>query len=80
MARAWQKRFGEYKLGGPDDDSAYQKWLEMTLGRFNGRSHEEIPLSAHPKVMQETIKNLQPDQWGYSGFSNLVENNYVKGR
>lgn len=77
MARAWQRHFGEYKLGGPDDESAYQVWLEMTLGRFNGRSHEEIPLEAHPKVVQETIAKLKPHQWGYNGFGNLPRNNYV---
>ncbi len=79
MARAWQRRFGEFKLGS-DDESAYQEWLNMTLGRFKGRGQEEIPLSAHPKVMQETIKNLRPDQWGYSGLNHLPENNYVKSR
>jgi len=67
MARAWQRHFGEYKLGGPDDESAYQEWYRMVVGRFN-KPQENIPLTSHPKVMQETIKNLKPDQFGHSMF------------
>ncbi len=70
MARAWQRHFGEYKLGGPDDDSAYEKWLEMQVGRFN-KPQKQIPITAHPMIMQDTIKNLQPDQWGFNGFGYL---------
>ena len=77
MARAWHSHFGEYKLGGPDDESAYEEWLKMTLGRFN-KQQKHIPLSDHPKVMQETIKNLKPENWGYSGFGKIEENDYVK--
>lgn len=71
FARAWQRRFGEYKLGGPDDQSAYDKWLEMMLGRWH-KPQMQIKLKDHPKYIQETIKNLKPENWGYNGF-NLVE-------
>jgi len=76
MARAWQRHFGEYYLGGPDDESAYQEWLQMTVGRFQ-KPQEHIPLSSHPKVMQDTIRGLRPDQWGHSGFGKLPYNDYA---
>lgn len=34
MARAWQRKFGDYKLGGPDDESAFKKFMSMQLGRY----------------------------------------------
>lgn len=76
MARAWQAHFGEYRLGGPDDESAYKEWLHMVKGRFQKPS-ERVPLESHPKYIQETIKNLGPEQWGYSGFGNLGKNDYA---
>ena len=76
MARAWQKHFGSYKLGGPDDESAYHEWLKMTVGRFS-KGQEKVALTFHPAVMHETIKSLRPDQWGYNGFGNLERNIYV---
>lgn len=76
MARAWQRHFGEYRLGGPDDDSAYKEWLTMVKGRFN-KPQEHIPLDRHPLVMQNVIKNLKPKNWGYNGFGNLPTNNYI---
>ncbi len=72
MARAWQSHFGEYRLGGPDDESAYQEWLKMVVGRFK-KPQERIALDRHPLVMQETIRNLKPEQWGYCGFSQLSD-------
>lgn len=76
MARAWQRHFGEYRLGGPDDESAYQEWLTMVVGRFK-KPQERVSLDQHPLVMQELIRNLKPEQWGYNGFNNLPENDYV---
>lgn len=76
MARAWQRHFGEYKLGGPDDESAYQEWLHMVVGRFKKPS-EHIKLDDHPKYVQETIASLKPEQWGYSGFGYLERNSYA---
>lgn len=71
MARAWHSHFGEYKLGGPDDESAYQEWYKMSAGRFQ-KPQEKIKLEDHPKVMQDTIRKLKPNQFGYSGFG-LIE-------
>lgn len=70
FARAWQREFGEYKLAGPDDDSSYEKWLGMIKGRYTKHT-KGLKLSDHPKVMQKTIKNLKPGQFGYDGFGEL---------
>lgn len=67
FARAWFREFGEYKLGGPDEDSAYNKWWEMIKGRYKNHTGTIAP-DHHPSVMQETIKNLRPDQFGHNGF------------
>lgn len=77
FARAWQKRFGVYKLGGPDDQSAYDNWLHMVLGR-NTKPSKRIPLEAHPKVMHDTLRSLKPENWGYSGFGNYERCSYAQ--
>ncbi len=78
MARAWHAYHGEYRLGGPENESAYAEWLKMAVGRFN-KPQQQIPLSDHPKYVQETIANLRPYQWGYNGFGCLgvKHSNYV---
>lgn len=72
FARAWQKHFGEYKLGGPDDVSAYSKWLTMVKGRYM-KPQAIMKFEDHPKYIKETIKNLNPEQWGFNGFGFLKE-------
>lgn len=79
MARAWQQHWGDYKLGGPDDESAYQEWLKMQIGRFQ-KPQEHIPLWAHPAIMRDVIYDLKPHQWGYNGFGSLGANDYVRRR
>lgn len=76
MARAWQRHFNEYKLGGPDDWSAYKKWLEMLVGRAS-KPQEVISIEAHPKVMQQTLKDLKPKHFGYNGFGAFERTQYV---
>lgn len=70
MDYAWHNYFGE-PLYSSDEQTAYEGWYKMMAGRFNKPS-EKIPLSAHPKYIQETIKNLTLEQFGYNGFG-LVE-------
>lgn len=77
MARAWQRHFGEYLLGGPDDENAYREWLKMVRGRFS-KPQTPFPFEKHPKYIKDTIRSLTPDMWGYSGFGNLgVEKCYA---
>lgn len=77
MARAYERHFGEFKLGGPDDESAYQGWLNMQIGR-NSKPQQHVALSFHPKVMHDTIRNLTPDQFGHSGFGFFKPSIYAK--
>lgn len=65
MARAWQRKFGEYKLGGPDEESAFDKWLTMVNGRVN-KELTETKITDHPKVMQTRLRSLTPEQFGYN--------------
>lgn len=80
MDRAWERHFGKYQLSEDGtDEKAYEAWVRMAVGRFN-KPQQHIKLEEHPKYMQETIKGLKPENWGYNGHNNLVENQYVAGR
>jgi hypothetical protein len=77
MDRAYQRHYGKYVYGEDGtDESAYEGWLKMALGRYN-KAQKEIQLSDHPKYIQETIKNLTPEMWGHSAFGRLEKNNYA---
>lgn len=77
MDRAYKRHFGHYQLAKNDSDkSAYDGWLGMQRGRFN-KPAKEISLNEHPKHIRETIQNLKPNQWGYSGFDMLGRNHYA---
>lgn len=75
MARAWHRRFGNYHLG--TDETAYKEWLHMALGRL-GKPHEYIKLEDHPKYIQDTIRNLKPEQWGFNAFEHQDVNRYME--
>lgn len=68
MARAWHRHFGDHHLG--TDETAYPEWLHMMQGRFS-KPQQRIKLDDHPKYIQETIRNLTPEKWGYNGFATL---------
>lgn len=79
MERAYFRHFGNFQMGSDGtDESAYNKWVEAQKGKFN-KPQKYIKITDHPKYMQETIKNLTVDQWGYSGHGLLEENKYVQG-
>jgi len=78
MERAYFRHFGHTQMGSDgSDDSAYSKWIEAQKGKFN-KPQKFIKLTDHPKVIQGTIKNLTPDQFGYNGHGYLEENKYVQ--
>lgn len=77
MDRAYFRTHGSYMYGQGNDMSAFDGWMQMVKGRFS-KPARSINLDEHPKFVQETIKNLTPEQFGYSGFGILEENNYVK--
>ncbi len=80
MERAYRRHFGHFQLADHDSDAAaYHGWLEMMIGRFD-KPAEHIKLEDHPKYIQQTIRDLKPDQFGYNGFGVLgTPNDYVKG-
>lgn len=80
MERAYRRYFGRdlYSYeSGKVKRTAYQGLIDMMCGRFN-KPQKEIPLTDHPKFVQETIANLTPDQWGYNGFG-LLPGGYHEG-
>ena len=79
MARAWQSHFGEYKLGGADDESAFDEWAKMTKGRFT-KPQQRIDLLKHPQFIIPAIMNLKPENFGYDGFGMLEVNDYMGGQ
>ena len=78
MERAYKRHFGKTQYGsnGTDED-AYTLWIKAQVGKFN-KPQKQIQLNEHPKYIQETIKNLKPENFGYNAYGNLVENNYQK--
>lgn len=78
MERAYLRHFNYTQMGSDgSDQDAYNKWVEAQKGKFN-KPHKYIKLTDHPKVMQDTIINLTPDQFGYNGHGYLEENKYVQ--
>lgn len=77
MDRAYFKHFGKYLYGSGDDQSAFDGWIKMSIGRYLKPS-KTIRLEEHPKYIQETIKNLRPDQFGHNAFGQLEENRYAQ--
>lgn len=77
MERAWFRHFGEYQLKSDGtDESAFDVWYETQLGKLT-KAQERVSLEAHPMYMIDTIKNLKPEQFGYSMFGR-EENSYVQ--
>lgn len=68
FSRAWQKTFGEYRLGGPDQESAFAYFRNMMMGRFLGSPHESVALEDHPRYIQPVLRSLKSDKFGYEGF------------
>ena len=68
FARAWGRSFGEYKWGGPDDESAFASWLNDQHGRFDNHS---LLNRSHPVYIQDKLNNITPDMFGYDLFGGL---------
>lgn len=71
MARAWGRTFGENMMGIDSEEKALEKFLQMQIGRYKTAGHNIIPLDQHPKYIQETIKNLTPEQFGFDCWGNV---------
>lgn len=78
MDRAYYRHYGRwlYSQDGTEE-SAFEGWCNMVKGR-NAKPSKRIKLSEHPKYVQETIKNLRPEQFGYNGWGMFEVNDYAK--
>lgn len=79
MDRAYQRYFGRwlYSEDGTDE-SAYEGWWRMIEGRYS-KPQQAVRIEDHPKFIQETIRNLKPNQFGYNGFGRLRGGYFEKG-
>lgn len=77
MEDAYFRYFGE-RLYTHDGRTPYEGITDMLVRRFN-KPQRPINIEDHPLVVQDTIRNLMPNQWGYNGLGKLVKNSYVKG-
>lgn len=69
MDRAYHRRFNKW-LYSTDGTDAFDGWLHMVKGRYQ-KPQKELSLDKHPKYVQETIKNLKPENFGYNGWGLL---------
>lgn len=77
MERAWFRLHGEYQMKSDGtDEGALDRWIQAQKGKFS-KPQRHIKLEEHPKFIQQTIKNLKPENWGYSGFGELEVNSYA---
>lgn len=77
MERAYKRHFGKTQYGSDGtDEHAYKLWLKAQLGKF-AKPHKIIPLSQHPKYIQQAIKHLDSDSFGYDGHGKLGRNIYA---
>jgi len=75
FARAWHQEFGTYTLGGPDDESAFEYFKKMQLGRLRSGGWAKCEIDQHPKYIKDRIKNIKPEQFGYNVWGLYNEKN-----
>lgn len=79
MERAWHRHFGEYQMGSDGtNEGALERWIRAQEGKFK-KPQQAVKYKDHPKYIKETIKNLTPDQFGYSGFGMIKGGVYAQG-
>lgn len=64
-ARAWNRQFGNWNLGGPSESEIFDKFLQMQLGRAKKPS-SKVSLEDHPRYVRNVIEKLTPKQCGHS--------------
>ena len=68
FARAWFSYFNEWSdRGGPTPEEAYEAWYDMVKYRYPKHVFR-TKNSDHPKYIQEKIKNINSEQFGFSAF------------
>ena len=73
FARAWGRTFGKNLFGIQSQSDSIREFLRMQTGRYFKSNQIKIRLEEHPKYIQETIKNLTPEQFGYSMWDSIKE-------
>jgi len=69
MAKARHKDFPDDNWGYESEEKALEYFKNMMVGRFNNNDGwQKIRLQDHPKYIQEKIKNITPEQFGYNAF------------
>lgn len=69
FAKAYQRFFGTWPWGSTKEES-FKVFIKMMRGRLE-RCIYEIKPDAHPKYIQEAVKNITPEQFGYNGWGLL---------
>lgn len=68
FARAWYREFNNYGVrGGPEENEAFLAWFEEVKNKYSNHSNK-IKIKNHPKYIQQKLKNLKEDQFGYDMF------------
>jgi hypothetical protein len=80
FARAWKRSFQNYgDRGGDDPKLAFEAWYKMIQDRY--RKHLfKSKLKNHPIYIQDKLKKLNEDQFGFSAFGlkDKVKLNYLE--
>jgi len=77
FAQAYATAFD--KSWGTTPKQAFQYWVNMMKGRIDRKLHP-IGLESHPKHIQERIKNLKPEQWGFNNWNGLMGHKILKDK
>ena len=73
FARAWFREFNNWDdRGGETSDEAYEEWLKMVKFRLPNHLIKK-QISEHPKFIQNKLKNLRKEQFGYDCFGLIHE-------
>lgn len=73
FCRAWGKTFHSYPFGGPSNDEAIEGFKKMMVGRFASREFAVIALDEHPKYIQDKIRTMEKNRFGYNMFGWIDE-------
>ena len=79
FARAWIKYFGTTDdRGGSTPQKAYNAWFNMVEERYH-KHNFKLKIEEHPVYIQEKIKKLKQEQFGYDAFGlkNTLNIDYI---
>lgn len=66
--RAWQLYFKGKEAAETLTREGTWEMFEVMIGHRLGREMQPLPLEEHPKLIQDRIKNLTPEQFAYNAF------------